>query len=117
MSRNNVRYLDQYRANRSHGRPRSPASAARDLTAEGVSEAESRQLVEHYLSDVEERIGSSPEGWPLDDTDLEDIRTAAAVGRAHRAVAALPNQRTDAQYALWPAAVRDDADTDQEELW
>lgn len=117
MRRDNVTDLARYRATRSHGTPRTPAAAARELAADGHSEVESGRIVEQYLDDVAELLGDSPEGWPLDDTDLSEMRTAAAVERARHALAALPEQQTATQLAFWPAAVPQAADAAQDTLW
>lgn len=87
--------------------PRSALDAARELAAEGRTQAEAEALVRRYLDDMSERIGASVHQWGLDAADLDEIRagdTRAAVGDAHAAVTAVPVQ---------PPAVRHDIPEDE----
>jgi hypothetical protein len=77
--------------------PRTALDAARELAAEGRTQAEAEALVSRYLDDMSERVGVSVHQWGLDAADLDEIRageqsaTLAAVDDAHVAVAALPD--------------------------
>ncbi len=75
--------------------PRTALDAARELAAEGRTQAEAEALVSRYLDDMSERIGVPVHRWGLDAVDLDEIRageqraTLAAVDDAHEAVAAV----------------------------
>jgi hypothetical protein len=54
----------------------SAEEAACELAVDGRSLNEARALVQDYLDDVSERVGTAVHRWGLDEADLNDIRAA-----------------------------------------
>ena len=95
------------------GFTRSSAQAVRELAAEGHPDAEA--MVRRYLDDVSERVGVPVHRWGLDESDMDEIRTADARG-AHDAVrqahVAITDRRTPeatAPFAVEEATTQDEA--------
>lgn len=90
----------------------SPAEAADRLTALGHDRARAAAMVADYLDETSREVGVPMHLWGLDQYDLDRIaadhdraeqrraETAAAVDRAHEAVAAVPTPRGPAPHAV-----------------
>lgn len=95
------------------GFTRSSAQAVRELAAEGHPDAES--MVRSYLDDVSERVGVPVYQWGLDESDMDEIRTAEvrgthdAVQHANFAITDRRAPEAAALFAAEEATVQDEA--------
>ena len=87
--------------------------AAQELALDGRSLDEARGMVQGYLDDVSERIGTSAHLWGLDEADLAAIR-ADPLDRAHTAVAVLDAVADDTADSATADSTTDTATTSAE---
>jgi hypothetical protein len=109
--------LDRIDADDLHGPTsgftRSSALAVRELAAEGHPDAEA--MVCSYLDDVSERVGVPVHQWGLDESDMDESRTADArcthdaVQHAHVAITDRRTPEASAPFIVEETTVQDEA--------